>query len=162
MTRWLAVALVLGLTPLLPAGDLEQGIALYRQGKYAEAEGALKDMAGAEAKGYLAGSLARQRKYEAAEAAAKAAVAEAPAHEVAVWALGAALVGAKKYDEAVARMSAAIEAKADQAYAYLWRGQAYYNKKQPDKMVGDFQTFLKLAPDAPEADTVRSLLAGLK
>jgi len=31
----------------------------------------------------------------------------------------------------------------------------------PDKMIGDFQTFLKLQPTAPEASTVKQLLASL-
>ena len=81
---------------------------------------------------------------------------------MAVAALGQSMVGQKRYDDAVARMTTAISAKRDLAYAYLWRGYAYYYKKQPDKMVGDFETFLKLAPAAPEATTVKQLLASIK
>ena len=87
---------------------------------------------------------------------------DAPAQEVAVAALGESLVGLKKYDDAVDRMNAAIKAKADAPYAYYWRGQAYYNKKQPDRMVSDFEAFLKLMPKAPEAATIQQLLAGLR
>jgi tetratricopeptide (TPR) repeat protein len=144
------------------ADDLEAGISLYREGKFAEAEARLRNASGAEGKAWLAASLARQKKHEEAEAAAKAVLADNTTHDVAVAALGEALVGQKKYDEAVERMGTAIKGRADLAYAYYWRGQAYYHKKQPDRMVGDFETFLKLAPKAPEAATVQQLLAGLR
>jgi regulator of sirC expression with transglutaminase-like and TPR domain len=78
-----------------------------------------------------------------------------------VAALGESLVGQKKYDEAVEKMSAAVKTKSDQAYAYFWRGQAENGKKHTDKMVADFETFLRLAPKAPEAPTIRALLSSL-
>jgi len=142
--------------------DASSGITLYRQGKYTEAEAALKGKPGSEANTYYAASLVRQKKYTEAEASAKTAVAEAPTHEVAVASLGEVLVGLKKYDEAADKMTGAIGAKKDQSYAYYWRAQAYQAKKQPDRMVEDFETFLKLAPNAPEAPTVRQILAGLR
>jgi tetratricopeptide (TPR) repeat protein len=142
--------------------DLQTGITLYQQGKYAEAEGALKSASGPEADAYMAASLVKQRRYSEAEPRARSAVQANPTHPVAVAALGEALVGQKKLDEAVDRMSAAVNAKSDQAYAYFWRGQAYYQKKQPDRMVGDFNMFLKLAPKAPEAPTVQALLASFR
>jgi tetratricopeptide (TPR) repeat protein len=155
-SAWLGSAAVVG------AGDLQTGISLYQQGKYAEAAAQLADAPGAEAKAYLAASLAKQKKYGEAEGAAKAALADRPTDALAVAALGEALVGLQKYDEAIDRMGAAIKAMADLAHAYYWRGQAHYKKKQPDRMVSDFETFLKLAPKAPEANSVRQLLAGLK
>jgi tetratricopeptide (TPR) repeat protein len=140
---------------------LDAAVALYQQGKYSEAESALRAAPGVEAKAYLAASLAKQKKYDDALAAANAALAEAPTHEVAVAGLGEALVGLKKYDEAVEKLSEVIK-KADVPYAYYWRGQAYYNKKQADRMVGDYEMFLKLAPKAPEAKSVEQLLSTLK
>lgn len=142
--------------------DAGAGITLYKQGKYAEAEAALKGKPGSEAGAYYAASLVRQKKYGEAEGAAKAAVGADPTHDVAVAALGEALVGLKKYDEAADKMSGAVAAKKDQAYAYYWRAQAFQAKKQPERMVEDFETFLKLAPNAPEAPTVRQLLSGLR
>jgi tetratricopeptide (TPR) repeat protein len=142
--------------------DLQTGITLYQQGKYAEAEGALRSASGPEADAYMAASLVKQRRYAEAEPRAKSAVQANPTHPVGVAALGEALVGQKKLDEAVDRMSAAIRAKSDLAHAYFWRGQAYYQKKQPDRMVADFETFLKLAPKAPEAPTVQALLASFR
>ena len=137
-TRWTAIRVTMGFMLLASAGlgssavvdadDLQAGISLYKQGKYAEAAAQLANAPGADAKAYLAASLAKQ----------------------------------KKYDEAIDRMGAAIKARADLAHAYYWRGQAYYKKKQPDRMVSDFETFLKLAPKAPEANSVKQLLAGLR
>ena len=163
------LGVVFGTAVLLAAGagaradELSTGVALFQQGKFAEAESHLRNASGTDASAYLAAALARQKKFGEAEAAAKAALQDnAAAHEMAVAALGESLVGQKKHDEAVERMSTAVKARADLAYAYYWRGQAYYNKKQPDRMVGDFETFLKLAPKAPEAATVQQLLAGLR
>jgi tetratricopeptide (TPR) repeat protein len=142
--------------------DLQEGISLFQQGKYAEAEATLRRATGPEASAYLAGALAKQHKYADAEGPAKAALEANATHEVAVAAIGASLVGQKKYDEAVARLSAAIAARADLPYAYFWRAQAYNSLKRADRMVADYETFLKLAPKAPEAPSVQQLLAGLR
>lgn len=76
-------------------------------------------------------------------------------------ALGAALVGQRRFDEAIGRMTEVLTKKPDLAYAYFWRGQAYYGDKKADRMVADFETFLKLAPNSPEAPVVRQLLRSL-
>jgi tetratricopeptide (TPR) repeat protein len=142
--------------------DLQTGIRLYDEGKYAEAEAALRGASGPEASAYLAGSLAKQKKYGEAEAAARPALEANPTHPVAVAALGEALVAQKKHDDAIGRLTSVIKAKPDMAYAFYWRGQAYYGKKQHDRMVEDFEAFLRLAPKAPEAGTVRQLLGTLR
>jgi tetratricopeptide (TPR) repeat protein len=144
------------------ADDVQDGIALFREGKYAEAEARLRAADGAEAKAYLAASLARQKKYGEAEGPARAALEANATHEVAVAALGEALVGQKKYDEAIERLSAAIGKRDDLAYAYLWRGQAYDKKNQAARMVADYQAFLRLAPKAPEAASVQAVLSALR
>ncbi len=146
----------------LGAQGLDQGIALYKEGKYAEAEPVLRAASGLEAKAYLAATLARLKKNEEAEAQAKAVLAENAVQPVAVAALGESLVGQGKLDEAVDRLSAALRARADLAYAYYWRGQAYQSKKQIARMVDDYQSFVKLAPEAPEAPGVKVLLGSLR
>ena len=144
------------------ADELQEGIKQYRQGKYAEAEATLRRASGPEASAYLAASLARQKKYAEAEAPACAALEANATHEVAVAALGESLVGQKKYDETVERLSAALAKKNDLAYAYFWRGQAYDKKNQAARMVADFESFLRLAPKAPEAASVQAILAALR
>jgi tetratricopeptide (TPR) repeat protein len=146
-----------------PAPDeLADGIELYQQGKFAEAEAVLRRAGGPEASAYLAGSLAKQRKYVDAEAPAKAALEANGTHEIAVAALGASLVGQGKFDEAVDRLSAALAALADLAYAYYWRAQAFQQQRKADRMVADYEAFLRLAPKAPEAATVQQFLATLQ
>lgn len=104
---------------------------------------------------------ARAKDYAGADAGANAVLAACPTHAVATQAMGQSLVAQKRYDEAITRLTASIAAKPDLAYAYLWRGYAHYYKKQPDKLLSDFQTFLKLQPTAPEASTVKQLLGSV-
>jgi tetratricopeptide (TPR) repeat protein len=146
-----------------PAPDeLADGIELYQQGKFPEAEAVLRRASGPEASAYLAGSLAKQRKYADAEAPAKAALEANGTHEIAVAALGASLVGQGKFDETVGRLSAALAARADLAYAYYWRAQAFQQQRKADRMVADYEAFLRLAPKASEAATVQQFLATLQ
>lgn len=107
-------------------------------------------------------SLVEQKKYADAQAPSRQALAACPTQVDAVSALGHSLVALKQNDAAISAMSDALAKKSDLAYPYLWRGYAYYYKKQIDRMVGDFETFLRLAPTAPEAPAVRQLLAGIK
>jgi tetratricopeptide (TPR) repeat protein len=159
-----AVLTVSGATGWVSAqpGDVQAGITLYDSGKYPEAEAALRGNADPVAKAYLAASLAKQKKHAEAEPVAKEVLQSRPADAIAVAALGNALVGQDKNDEAIARLTAAIQAEPRLAYAYYWRGQAYNNQKKVSSMASDFQMFLKLAPNAPEARLVQAVLAGLK
>ena len=160
--RLVLVSLLFALPVGAWADDLEDGIALFREAKYAEAEAKLRGASGTEAGSYLAASLSKQKKYAEAEAPANAALAENPTHEVAVAALGESLVGQKKYDDAIARLTTVIGKKDDVVYAYFWRGKAYDKKNQAARMVADYQTFLKHAPKAPEAPAVQAVLAALR
>lgn len=145
-----------------PRADLQAGIDLYNAGQYAETEAALRDDAQPRARAYRAAALAKLKRYAEAEALAKGVLEASPTDDMGVQALGHALVSQDKIDEAVARLSAAIAAKPDLAYAYYWRGQAYDKQKKASSMASDFQTFLKLAPNAPEAKLVQAVLAGLR
>jgi tetratricopeptide (TPR) repeat protein len=107
-------------------------------------------------------SLVAEKRYAEGEAAARSAMSVDPTNDVAVAALGQALVAQKKYDDAIQSLSSVIAARKEAAYAYFWRAQGYNGKKQPDRMISDYETFLKLRPDAPEAPTVRQLLAGFR
>ena len=158
---WLAV-IVVAWSAQAPAQDVQQGIALYNEGKFVEAEPVLRAAAGAEACAYLAATLERLGRHAEAEAQANAALADDPVHPVAVAALGESMVQQEKLDEAIARLSAVLAAKVDLAYAYYWRGQAYQRKKQIARMVEDYESFIKLRPDAPEVPALKVLLAGLR
>jgi len=139
-----------------------QGISLYEQGRYAEAEAVLVTAAGARARAYLAASRVKLKKYQAAEAPALEALAASPADPVAAGALGESLVSQGRLDEAIARLSAVIGTDPAVAYAYYWRGQARQRQGHVARMAEDYEAFLKLAPDAPEAPAVRVLLGSLQ
>jgi tetratricopeptide (TPR) repeat protein len=144
------------------ADSLQEGIALYQQGRFAEAEAKLRAASGTEASAYLGAALSKQKRYADAEGPASAALGADAGHPVAAAALGEALVAQGKYDDAVNRMSSVLAKRSDVAYAYYFRGQAYHKKKQIARMVDDYQAFLKLAPSAPEAAQVKVLLSSLK
>ena len=145
-----------------PAPDAaEQGVALYKQGRYADAERTLAPVPGVRARAYLAASRVRLQRYAGAEAPALEALQTNPADPVASAALGEALVSQGKLDEAIQRLTAVIQANPGLPYAHYWRGQAYHRRRQIARMADDYQAFLRLAPDAPEAAAVRALLGSL-
>jgi tetratricopeptide (TPR) repeat protein len=67
-----------------------------------------------------------------------------------------------QFNEAVRDLDKAVQLKPNEAKAHYYAGLAYNGIKRPDKMVEHFQMFLKLAPDAPEAARVRSLLRNVR
>ena len=75
---------------------------------------------------------------------------------------GVLKVAQRNYTDAIKDLNDAIARKPDNAYAHYYAGLAYNGLKRPDKMIESFQTFLKLAPDAREADRVRSLLRSVR
>ena len=48
------------------------------------------------------------------------------------------------------------------AYAYYYGGQAQSRLERPDRMAINFERFLQLAPDAPEARRVQSLMRSVR
>ncbi|MBL8177815.1 MAG: tetratricopeptide repeat protein, partial [Bryobacterales bacterium] len=71
---------------------------------------------------------------------------------------GAIAVARRDYRGGAKLLEEAVRKQPDAAYAHYYAGLAYNGLKQPDKMVEHFRMFLKLAPDAPEAAKVESLL----
>jgi tetratricopeptide (TPR) repeat protein len=71
-------------------------------------------------------------------------------------------VARKDFQAAVPELEKAIRLDPRNAYAHYYAGIAYSNTGRPDKMAEQFQLFLKLAPDAPEAAQVRSLLRSVR
>lgn len=146
-----------------PSADgVDQGVALYHQGRYAEAEAVLAPASGVRARAYLAASRVRLERYTGAEEAALEALRASPADAVASAALGEALVAQGRLDDAIRRLTAVIQADPALPYAHYWRAQAYHRRGQIARMVDDYQAFLRLAPGSPEAPAVRVLLGSLE
>ncbi len=64
----------------------------------------------------------------------------------------------KDYKASAESLEKSLGLEPDNAYAHYYAGLAYNILKRPDKMVEHFQAFLKLAPEAPEAEKVRTVL----
>jgi len=190
----------------------ENGVVLYENGKYQDAEKALRNAVAStpddiRARYYLGLSLLQLRRFnESADELQKAkddwsnsrdeSRPDSPSEAQIQIAIGRAYTGLKQYDRALQNLDAAkekdpnnseaflyrgvlfvdqkdysralpelekaIELDQKNAYAHYYAGIAYSNSGKPDKMVGEFQTFLKLAPDAPESAKVRSMLRALR
>lgn len=74
---------------------------------------------------------------------------------------GVELMKEQKYKEAAEELEQAIKADPKDAYAHYYLGMANSRLKKKDLMIKHFQIFLELAPEAPEAERVRSLLKSL-
>jgi tetratricopeptide (TPR) repeat protein len=105
---------------------------------------------------------AREGRHEEALRLAEEVLQVCAMQPVAVAALGQALVELGRFDEAITRLTAILQANPDLAYAYYWRGRAYSSRQQTARMVDDLEAFLRLLPNAPEAAAVRQLLSALK
>ncbi len=68
----------------------------------------------------------------------------------------------EQWQAAVDAMTEVIESDSDYAHAYFFRAQAWKLMNRTDKMLNDLDLFLRLAPDAPEAGTARTLIAAAK
>lgn len=145
------------------AADLGQGIALLKEGKYAEATPILEkavadDGNSAEARIALAEAYLHQKQVDrAAEQIQSEAVINSN-HPDLAFVRGAIAVSRKQYDKALPDLEAVIERDPEKAYAHYYAGLAYSHAKRPDKMMECFNNFLRLKPDAPEAEKVRSFM----
>jgi tetratricopeptide (TPR) repeat protein len=75
---------------------------------------------------------------------------------------GLLLMARKDFTNAARQFEAAISRDSKHAYAHYYAGMAYNGMKRPDRMVEHFEAFLKLAPDAPEASKVQSVLRSVR
>jgi tetratricopeptide (TPR) repeat protein len=71
---------------------------------------------------------------------------------------GAMKLAQRNYQGAIDDLSEAQSRQTSNAYVHYYAGLAWNGLRKPDRMVDSFQMFLKLAPNAPEAARVRSLL----
>ncbi|MDY0232065.1 MAG: tetratricopeptide repeat protein [Candidatus Saccharicenans sp.] len=67
--------------------------------------------------------------------------------------------GQKKIDQAIADLQKCLQLKGNHAYAHYNIGLAYNQKGRKDLMITHFHKFVYLAPEAPEAAQVKSLLS---
>ena len=64
----------------------------------------------------------------------------------------------KDFEGAIADLEKAVELDPSRAYTHYYLGLAYNGVKRPDQMARHLQEFLNMAPNAPDADKVRSVM----
>jgi tetratricopeptide (TPR) repeat protein len=139
------------------------GMTLLRLGKLDEAKDALRkaaelDPAGAEAKLGLAEAAAHEKNFEEADGLVEEAVklnADSPGIP---YVRGVIKAGQRDFKGAVKDLEEACEKDERNAYAHYYAGLSYNALKRPDKMIGHFQSFTRLAGKAPETQRVQSIL----
>lgn len=68
----------------------------------------------------------------------------------------------EQWQPALDQLTRAIDSDSGLAYAYYYRGLAAEKLNRKDLLVNDMERFLKLAPDAPEAERARMILRAVK
>jgi tetratricopeptide (TPR) repeat protein len=123
------------------------------------------DLAGAESLDALYHlGVAQQRlgEHVAAFATLERARALAPGDARVLYQLGATRFLQERWQDAVDLTSQALERNPRHAYAYWLRGNAAGQIDRKDLLVNDLRRFVELAPNAPEAERARRILATVK
>lgn len=102
------------------------------------------------------------RKFPEAVTAANRAVTLAPSLAEAHYGLGRALAYTKDFARSGASFEQAGRIDPNMAYAYYYAGMSYYQAKRVDLMARNFETFLRLAPNAPERARVQSIMRSIR
>jgi tetratricopeptide (TPR) repeat protein len=106
----------------------------------------------AEIAGNTAGAVDNARKATAASAQ----------HFGAQYQLGLALSAARDFPAAATAFEQAATINPRFAYAHYYAGMARYSARQIDRMAAHFNTFVKLAPMAPERPAVENIMRSLR
>jgi tetratricopeptide (TPR) repeat protein len=106
-------------------------------------------------------AIARQNWDTASNALSRASEIDSSHSEIALY-KGSLFLAKKDYKNAVETLTPYVAANPDEPYGHYYLGLAQYGMKKPDRMVEQFQRFLELAPKAPEAARVESLLRSVR
>jgi tetratricopeptide (TPR) repeat protein len=94
----------------------------------------------------------------AARSTPRVAPAESTARQSESCGPGVAAFDRREFAAAAAAFDECIKAHPADAYTYYRAGLAYYEINRADLMVNRFESFVRLAPDAPERPEVESIL----
>ncbi|MFW6198186.1 MAG: tetratricopeptide repeat protein [Acidobacteriota bacterium] len=136
-------------------------------GETEEAEAAYQELVEAapeDSRGYfgLGGIDANRGDIEAAIENFERAVELAPDDTRSRYALGAMYVEAERWEEAIPPLEAVRDAESVPPIVHLWLGNAYANAEQREAAIDALETYLELAPDAPEREQVEDFLEALR
>ena len=111
---------------------------------------------------YLAIAQMRRKLFDPAAANFTSALALRPDHAMTLYYFGYMRALQQKWADAVDKLTKALTADPNLAYAYYYRGLAQDKLGKKDQLVIDMDRFLKLAPNTPEAERARGILAAAK
>jgi len=138
------------------------GLTLLELEKFAEAESLFRKTGEVPTQDQIKIGLARaymgQEQLDKARVALDEADAVNPDNAEVYYYRGVLAAHRKDYKAAAESLEKATKLAPDHAYAHYHAGLAYNILKRPDKMLEHFLAFLKLAPDAPEAQKVKTVL----
>lgn len=105
--------------------------------------------------------LVQQKKHAEAERALRDALARDPALAVARLYLGRVLIKLARLDEAEKELRAALQTggEAPMSAAYRYLGALYIERGERERAAEALETYLRLAPQAPDAAQVRDIIA---
>ncbi len=75
---------------------------------------------------------------------------------------GLAFANKRDFAKSIESLERSLELDPGFAYTHYYLGMAYNGMRRPDKAVAHLQQFVQQAPDAPDADKVRSLLKAFR
>lgn len=108
-------------------------------------------------------ALLNQKKFPEAEKELSEAVKNNPASSTAHMYLGIALMSQKKLDDAEKELQASVSTNSNEvAAAHRYLGGIYWGKRDYPRAIQALETYLKLAPKAPDADRTRQAIEELK
>ena len=110
----------------------------------------------------LARANVKLKEWDKAEAALKAAEEIKSDNPDIPYYRGMVAAAHKDYAASAANFEKAIELNPNNAYAHYYAGLAYNALKRSDKTVQHLDAFLRLAPNAPEAKKVQSVLRSFR
>ena len=151
------------LAPSDPAAWVWLGETYLRQRNSGAADGAFRKAAEvAGGNDYYLG-VARQRLRQYDEAVASLERARGSGFGALVpYQIGVTRLFQEQWQPAFDQLTQAIEMDSGLAYAYFHRGRAAEKLNRKDLLVNDMERFLKLAPDAPEAELAKMILRSVK
>ncbi|MBP7799828.1 MAG: tetratricopeptide repeat protein [Thermoanaerobaculaceae bacterium] len=164
------------LAPSDPEAQIWLGETLLRQKKQAEADAAFgkaidlvtprvaADSAGADlgSRYWLGVAQQRRRLFDKSAETLTKLLELQPTHLMATYQLGLTRAFQGRWADAVTLLTKALEGDSGIAFAYYYRALAQDKLGRKDQLVLDMEKFLALAPNAPEADKARAVVAAAK